>query len=80
MKDLRFKLDNVISYIVNDKRKKEKVTEKYYKNLLLNEIKNSEKKFKIKGYPYNKNDGWDYVENHARDIIYGLQQKADTQE
>merc|ERR1711973_205321 len=38
VKDLRYKLDNVISYIENDKRQKEKVTERYYKNLLLNEI------------------------------------------
>ena len=80
VKDLRFKLDNVISYIENDKRKKEKVTEKYYKNLLLNEIRNLEKKFKIKGFPYDKNANWDNVELHARDIIYGHQQKANTQE
>ena len=80
VKDLRFKLDNVISYIENDKRQKEKVTERYYKNLLLNEIQNSEKKFKIKGYPYDRHEGWEVVENHARDILYELQQRADTQE
>ena len=47
---------------------------------MLNEIQNSEKKFKIKGYPYNRHEGWEVVENNARDILYELQQRADTQE
>ena len=80
VKDLRYKLDNVISYIENDKRQKEKVTERYYINLLLNEIQNSEKKFKIKGYPYDRHEGWEVVENNSRDILFQLQQRADTQE
>ena len=40
VKDLRFKLDNVVAHIENEKRNKEKITESYYKNMLMLEIKN----------------------------------------
>merc|ERR1711963_1239299 len=69
VKDLRFKLDNVVAHIENEKRKKEKITESYYKNMLLLEIKNAEKKFKMRGYPYDRNENWNTVEMKAKEII-----------
>ena len=80
VKDLRFKLDNVVAHIENEKRKKEKITESSYKNMLMLEIKNAERKFKMKGYPYDRNENWNTVEIKAKEIINCLQQRSNTQE